>query len=98
MSGYNIGISNDIIEEQFKKWFGEDFVLNVEMRYQDKIANTKIEIIFTADEKALWICKYKGEYYGNALSNVFEKDKYTYIDVFYNLRENAIETLKKLKQ
>lgn len=98
MSNYKIGISNEIIEEQFKNWFGEDFKLDVEMRYQDTFKNTNIEIIFTEDDKALWICKYKGQYYGNVLSNVFEQDKYTYIDVFYNLRENAIKTIRDLKK
>lgn len=95
---YNVGIAEDIIEEQFKKWFGKDFKLLVQMRYQDFYGKTPIEIVFTEDDKALWIAKYKDDYYGNAITGIEEKDKYSMIDVFYNLRSNALETLKEVRK
>ena len=93
---YKIGITNEIIEENFKKWFGDDFVLKVKQRYQHTIGKTKVDIVFTKDNKALWITKYKGEYYGNAVDGVKKGDGFVYIDIFTTFIENAKKTLKEV--
>lgn len=90
---YFYGIEDKIIKEQFKLE-GE---FEIEHRLADKIGKTVIDICFCSDNRALWICKYKKKYYGNMIKNIEVADKYSLIDVFYSLRENAIKTLKFLK-
>lgn len=85
-------ISDDIIREKLKL----DDKEIVTYRYSDTIGKTKITIFFTDKERAAWIGKYKGEYYGSILSNIERQDEYTFIDVYRTLRENAIQTIKSL--
>lgn len=96
MKGFKLYIKDEIVEEQFKNWFGE-FTLKVKARYQAEIGNTKVDIIFTKDKKALYIMKYKGKYYGNAMSGVKKGDGFNYIDIYTTFIENAKDTIKRLK-
>lgn len=93
-----IGTHDSIIEEQFKKWYGKEFKLEPKMRYEHYIGKTKIEIIFTQDEKVIWFTKFKGKFYGNTLSGVVATDPFTMVDIYNNLIENARLTLADLKK
>jgi len=95
---FKIVISPEIIEKQFKDYFEKDWELDIWHVYQFEYRRTKIDIIFTKDQKAMWIMKYKGEYYGNAIDNIVEKDGLTYIDIYTTFIDNAIATIKDMKK
>jgi len=94
---YKFYIKQEIVEEKMQEYYGKDYKLVVEMSYQAKFHNTSIDIIFTKDDKAFWIAKYKGEYYMQVLDDIKLDDKYTVIDIYKNLEENAKDSLKGLK-
>lgn len=85
-------ISDDIIREKLKL----DERETITYRYPDTIGRTNITVFFTDKERAAWIGKYKGEYYGSIISNIERQDEYTFIDVYRALKENAIKTIKEL--
>lgn len=85
-------IADDIIREKLKL----DEKETITYRYPDTIGKTNVTIFFTDQDRAAWIAKYKGEYYGSVVSNIERQDEYTFIDVYRSLRENAIKTLKAL--
>ena len=87
-------ISDEIVQDQFRKKYGKKYGLKLEMQYQFEYNRTKIDIGFTADAKAFWIFKYKGEYYMNIMEEIEEKDKYTLTDVFTTLLQNAIDSYR----
>jgi hypothetical protein len=94
---FKVCIADNIVEEKLKQYYGKDYKLDLDIRYQVESAKTKIDIIFTKDNKALWIFKYKKEYYMNVIDGIFLKDKYTVLDVYTTLIENAIASLKAIK-
>lgn len=69
----------------------------IEYRCIDKIGRTEVTFLFTDKDKACWVAKYKGEIYGQSVTNIEKQDKYTLLDVFKTLRENATKTLKEIK-
>lgn len=85
-------IADDIIREKLKL----DEKETITYRYPDTIGRTSVTIFFTDQDRAAWIAKYKGEYYGSIISNIERQDEYTFIDVYRSLRENATKTLKAL--
>lgn len=85
-------IADDIIREKLKL----DETETITYRYPDLLGKTAVTIFFTDQDRAAWIAKYKGEYYGSMISNIERQDEYTFIDVYRSLRENAIKTLKAL--
>jgi hypothetical protein len=85
-------IADDIIREKLKL----DDKETITYRYPDTIGKTSVIIFFTDQDRAAWIAKYKGEYYGSIISNIERQDEYTFIDVYRSLRENAVKTLKTL--
>lgn len=95
---YKSYIENDIVEKQFKKIYGDDYELKIEMSYQGMYKNTPIDILFTVDKKACWIAKYKGEYYMQVMDNIKLDDKYTVIDIYTTLLDNARDSLKVIKK
>lgn len=95
---YKIVTSENIIQEQFKDYFEKDWKLDVWHIYQFTHKKTTIDIVFTKDKKAMWIMKYKGKYYGDAMSNIEERDGLTYIDIYTTFTEQAIATINDLKK
>lgn len=85
-------IADDIIREKLKL----DEKETITYRYPDTIGKTHVTIFFTDQDRAAWIAKYKGDYYGSIVSNIERQDEYTFIDVYRTLRENATKTLKSL--
>lgn len=85
-------ISDDVIKENLKLHDEEE----ITYRFADTYGKTHITIFFTSEDRAAWIAKYKGDYYGSIISNIEKQDDYTYIDVYKTLRENAIKTLKAI--
>lgn len=95
---YKAYIKDEIAEEQFQIYYGKDYKLKIEMQYQGMFKNTPIDIIFTADNKACWLAKYKGMYYAQMMDNIELKDKYTVIDIYTSLLDNAKDSLKVIKK
>lgn len=95
---YKSYIKDEILEKQFRAFYGDKYKLKIEMQYQGMYKNTPIDIIFTKDEKAAWIAKYKGEYYMNVVDNIELKDKYSIIDLYTTLVDNAKDSLKVVKK
>lgn len=95
---YKAYIKDEIVEKHFQKYYGDKYELNIEIQYQGKYKNTPIDIIFTADDKAAWIAKYKGEYFMNVVDNIELKDKYSIIDLYTTLVDNAKDSLKAIKK
>lgn len=89
---YKVFIEPKIVEEHMRKKYGKDFVLKIQMQYQYRYKSCKIDIGFTADKKAFWIFKYKGDYYMNIIDEIKLKDKYSVIDIYTTLAENAVES------
>ncbi|MCA9358251.1 hypothetical protein KC902_03245 [Candidatus Kaiserbacteria bacterium] len=87
-------ISDEIMKEKLQFLEKEE----VTYRYADTIGNTHVTIFFTNKDRAAWIAKYKGEYYGSIISNIERQDEYTFIDIYRTLKENATKTLKLIKQ
>lgn len=83
-------ISEDLIREHLQLRKKEEIIY----RFADTIGKTHVTIFFTNKNRAAWIAKYKGDYYGSIISNIERQDEYTYIDIYKTLRENAIKTLK----
>lgn len=94
---YKVYIDPLIVTEQMKTKYGDDYKLEIDVAYQAMCGNTKIDIIFTKDTKALWIAKYKGEFYMSIIDEIELDDKYRVIDIYTTLSENAQATLKALK-
>jgi len=86
-------ISDKVLKEQLS------FPKNTKFEYRmtDKVGTTEYTIVFTNNKKAAWIAKYKGTYYGNVISHIVEQDRYSLLDVFKTLRENAQASIKALK-
>lgn len=82
-------IADTIVEKHLQERYGKRYKFKVEMSYQYQYKSCKVDIHFTADKKALWIFKYKGEYYMNIVEDVELKDKYTVIDLYLSLVDNA---------
>jgi hypothetical protein len=95
---FNIVIEPEIVEKEFKKFFDKDWELDIWHSYQYVYNRTKIDIIFTKDSKAMWIMKYKGQYYGDVMENIKEKDGLVYIDIYTTFVDQAIRTIKDLKK
>lgn len=87
-------ISDEIVESKFKDKYGKKYKLKLEIQYQTEFNKTKIDIGFTEDNKAFWIFKYKGDYYMNIMEEIELKDKYTVLDIYTTLVENAIHSYK----
>ena len=94
---YKSFIKPDVVEKHFKATYGDDYKLMIEMQYQIKYKNTPVDLIFTHDDKVAWICYYKKQYYANFIHDIELKDKYTIIDIYEAISENARETLKAIK-
>ncbi len=94
---YKIYTDPKIVEKHMKEKYGKKYKLEIDVEYQSSVGNTKVDIIFTKDAKALWIAKYKGEHYMSIMDKIDLKDKYTVIDIFTTLSENAQATLRALK-
>ena len=97
MELYKVYISDKIVESKMRDRYGKDYKLKMEMQYQHVHKRMKIDVGFTADKKAFWIFKYKGEYYMNIVDEVELKDKYTVIDLYCNLVDNACESFDQIK-
>lgn len=89
---FKVFISDKIVEEKLRDRYGKDYKLEIEMNYQHRYKSTKIDVGFTHDNKAYWILKYKGDFYMNVIEDIELKDKYTVIDIYTTLVENAIDT------
>ena len=89
---YKIFISDEVLQKKFQSKYGKKYKLKLEMEYQYQHKSCKIDIGFTADKKAFWVFKYKGDIYMNIVEDVELKDKYTVIDLYLNLVENAKES------
>lgn len=91
---FNQYISDEIVQDQFRKKYGKKYKLTLEIQYQFEYNRCKMDIGFTADSKAFWIFKYKGEYYMNIMEDIELKDKYTVLDVYTTLLQNAIDSYR----
>lgn len=89
-------ISDEIVAEKFKERYGKKYKLKIEIQYQVEHNRNKIDIGFTEDDKAFWIFKYKKDYYMNIIENIDLGDKYTVLDVYTTLVENAVNTYRHL--
>ena len=78
--------------------YGKKYQLDIETCYQMEYGKTKVDIIFTTDNKALWMAMYKGEYYMSIIDEIDLDDKYRAIDIFTTLSENARDTIKQIKR
>jgi len=95
---YKTFISDKVVQEKMRDLYGKKYKLKMEMSYQYKYKSTKVDIGFTADKKAFWILKYKGEYYMNIIDGIELKDKYSVIDLYITLSENAVESFNQLAE
>jgi len=91
-------IAYDIVEKQLKEKYGEKFKLKVKIAYQYQWGQHKIDILFTKDKKALWVFKFKKELYMNIVDEIEYKDKFTAVDLYTTLADNAVETIQALKR
>lgn len=91
---FNQYISDEIVQEQFRKKYGKKYELKMEIQYQFEYNRTKMDVGFTADHKAFWIFKYKGEYFMNIMEEIELKDKYTVLDVYTTLLQNSIDSYR----
>lgn len=82
-------IADSIVEKHMQDRYGKKYKLKVDMSYQHQYKSCKIDIHFTADKKALWVFKYKGDLYMNIVEKVQLKDKFSIIDLYLNLVQNA---------
>lgn len=89
-------ISEDIVEKHFKKKYGKDYKLKMDIQYQFQYKSHKIDIGFTADRKGFWIFKYKDDYYMNIIEDITFTDKYEIIDVYTTLMDNAVSSYKSV--
>mgnify|MGYP001811675190 CR=1 FL=1 len=89
---YKVYIADKIKEEKFKDKYGKKYKLKIDVQYQYRYKSTKIDVAFTADKKAFWMFKYKGDYYMNIIDEIDLGDKYYILDIFMTLIENATET------
>lgn len=89
-------IGDKIVEKHLQDRYGKDYKFQVEMSYQHQYKSCKIDVHFTADAKALWIFKYKEQYFMNIVEDVVLKDKYTVIDLYLNLVQNAEASYNQL--
>ena len=91
-------IAFDQVEAKLKDKYGEDYELKVKIAYQYKFGNHKIDILFTEDNCALWVFKYKGELYMNIVDEIEYKDEFTAVDLFTTLATNAVDSIKAIKR
>lgn len=89
-------ISDEIVQEKMRAKYGKKYKLKMDMSYQYQYKSTKIDIGFTADKKAFWIFKWKGDYYMNIIDEITLKDKYRVVDIYVTLAENAVESLNHI--
>lgn len=89
-------ISDEIVESKFQDKYGKKYKLEIEIQYQFEFRNKKMDIGFTKDDKAYWMFKFKGEYYMNIIEDIVLEDKYTVLDVYNNLMENAVNSYRAI--
>lgn len=82
-------ISDEVVEKHFQERYGKDYELHIDVQYQFEHRKKKMDIGFTRDAKAFWIFQYKKEYYMNIMDDIELNDKYTVIDIYTTLEENA---------
>ncbi len=87
-------IEEKIVEEKFRDRYGKKYKLKNEMQYQFEFNRIKMDVGFTEDLKAYWIFKYKGDYYMKIMEEIELKDKYSVLDIYTTLMENAVATYK----
>lgn len=87
-------ISDEIVESKFQDKYGKDYKLKIEIQYQFEFRNKKMDIGFTKDDKAYWMFKFKDEYYMNIMDGIVLEDKYTVLDVYNTLMENAVASYR----
>lgn len=85
-------IKESLIKKHLKFNKGE----KVAYIFADKVQDIDITILFTNQDRAAWVTKYKRKYYGSIVSNIERKDEYTYIDIYKTLRENADESITNI--
>jgi len=93
---YKMFIGEDVLEKQFQEKYGKKYKLKIEMEYQYQYKSTKIDIGFTADKKAFWAFRYRKQVYMNILEEIELKDKYTVIDIYTTLAENAVASINHI--
>ena len=89
-------ISDEIVESKFQDRYGKDYKLKIEIQYQFEFRNKKMDIGFTKDGKAFWIFKFKDDYYMNIVEDIVFEDKYTVVDVYNNLMQNAVDSYRAI--
>lgn len=95
---YKYFIKDEIVEEKLQDKYGKDYKLDILIRYQYEWSKIKFDIVFTKDNKALWIGKYKGDHYMNIIEEVTYDDDFTALDLYTTLAENAVNTIKHLRE
>ena len=85
-------IKESLIKKHLKFNKGE----KVDYIFADKVNDIEVTILFTNQDRAAWVAKFKRKYYGSIVSNIERKDEYTYIDIYKTLRENADESLANI--
>lgn len=93
---YKSYIKDDIVEKQLRDKYGykKNYKLKIDVEYQSSYKNIPIDILFTQDKKAMWIAKFKGEYYMSIVDDIKLTDDYTVLDIYTTLEENAKDSLK----
>lgn len=89
-------VSDEIVEKHFKERYGENYKLEIDIQYQFEFRNKKMDVGFTKDDKAFWIFQYKKDHYMNIMEGIELKDKYTILDIYTTLMQNAVDTYKHL--
>jgi len=95
---YKMFIGEDVIQKHFQDKYGKKYKLKLDIEYQYRYKSLKVDIGFTADKKAFWAFRYKKEVYMNIIEDIELKDKYTTIDVYTTLAENAVESYNQMTE